>query len=203
MEDAEAALKDIAHLLQRLTSVTDIEASGVEQLFASLTQRYHHQLFPYKSTQATNARVARALSQATPLQGSIFITYAQLRDFLRQHGVHLPLRRFRALVRFIDLDLCGHVDLEDFRALLRADHLFAARGPHPRPAAARIARLLSQNSQYYQQQNSIQGQDAVLADVRRLFRSGSSVLMGRPFSPVERGGDGGDGAAGVVGAAGV
>jgi hypothetical protein len=201
MEDAEAALKDIAHLLQRLTNVADTEARSVEQLFASLAEDHHLYLFPRNSTQASNARVARALSQATPLKGSIFITYAQFRDFLRQHGVHLPLRRFRALVRFIDLELCGHVDLEDFRALLRADHLFAAHGSH-RPSAVRVARRLSQHSQDYQQQSSMQGQDAVLAYVGRLLRSGSSVLIGRIASPVE-GVDEGDRAAGVVAAAGV
>lgn len=197
MEDAEAALKDIAHLLQRLTNVTNTEASSVERLFASLAQHHHRHLLPGSSTQATNARVARALSQATPLRGSNFISYAQFRDFLRHHGVHLTLRRFRALVRFIDLDLCGHVDLEDFRALIQADHLFAVHGPHPRPSAARVARLLSQQSQ---RQNSMQGQDAVLADVGRLLRRGSSVFVNR-IAPEVEGVGGGNRAAGVMAAA--
>jgi len=199
MEDAEAALKDIAHLLQRLTNVTDTEASSVEWLFATLTQSHRHHLpFPSNPIQATNARVARALSQATPLQGSNVITYAQLRDFLRHHGVHLPPRRFRALIRFIDMDLCGHVDLKDFRALVQADHLFA----QPRPSAARVARLLSQQSQHYQQQKSMRAQDAVLADVGRLLRSGSSVFVDR-IAPEVEGVGGGDRASGVVATAGV
>lgn len=180
MEDAEAALKDIANLLQRLTNVSDNEASSVERLFASLAQRHRrHILFPSNSIQATNARVARALSQASPLKGSNFITYTQFRDFLQHHGVHLPLRRFRALVRFIDLDLCGHVDLEDFRALLHADRLFAAHGSYPCPSVARVARLLSLHSQHYQQQNSLQGQVEVLAGVGQLLRQGSSAFVNR------------------------
>ncbi|KAM3569888.1 hypothetical protein VYU27_008022 [Nannochloropsis oceanica] len=203
MEDAEAALKDIAHLLQRLTNINDTGASSVEQLFASLAQHHrHHRLSPSDLTHATNARVARALSQTNPPESSSFITYAELRDFLRHHGVHLPLRRFRALVRFIDLDLGGHVNLEDFRALLRADHLFEAQRPHQCPSSARVARLLSQDTLNYHPQNSLHGQDAVFADVGQLLRRGSRAFLSRVTRSMEQR-DSSDRAGGVTAASGV
>jgi hypothetical protein len=209
MEEAEAALKEIAHLLRRLTataittpSAGDTEPTtttttttttcsssssssrdkddGVERLFASLAQ-HHERLTLLKTkrrpTMPTTTRGTTEAPTPTAPGSPQHISYAQLRDFLRHHGVHLPSRRFRALVRFVDSDLCGHVDLQDFKLLLQADHLFCTSAPNAhRPAAARVARLLSQQSQQSQHSPA----RAVLVDVGRLLRHGSSVLMEQP-----------------------
>lgn len=276
MEEAEAALKEIAHLLRALaaeeadgsTSASSTSTSfkacggdGVERLFAALAQ-HHHRITTTTSSSPneTNKTSSKATAAVAPAPvGSPpgakspprpkprppkSISYAQLRDFLRHHGVHLPLRRFRALVRFIDTDvrgvawrgvcvwlgvlvlglacpwpinqpthrpqntnhqttnptqLCGHIDVEDFKALLQADHLFCAHQQHHHPATGRVARLLSQQlSRQLSRSVSLQLQQrrgsVMLLDVSGLLRHGSSVLADR-----RDGREGGNGAARVEG----
>lgn len=125
MEEAEAALKEIALLLRALAAEEANDASctksgsgskacsdGVERLFAALAQHHHNftssSSKPRASNKAATAAVAPAPFEppAKPQPAPpTSISYAQLRDFLRHHGVHMPLRRFRALVRFIDTDV--------------------------------------------------------------------------------------------------
>jgi hypothetical protein len=199
MGEADSALREIAHLLQRLAAADDPtgggggagagagEGKGIERLFASLAQ-HHHARSALRRNKATTARVAPApIAPETELKMPQHISYAQLHDFLQRHGVHLPSRRFRALVRFVDSDLCGHIDLEDFKALLQADHLFCTTTLHNHPAAARIARLLSQHSLQHSTAR------VVLRDVGVLLRHGSGMLVEQQDATAEECGEGGEG----------
>lgn len=202
MEECDAALKEIAALLRRLsTTAADVGTSairgtatagggsdGVERLFASLAAQHQHQRpslhtpfsssllafpFPHRRRGQRRQQVAPAEPPTTT-----HLSYAQLLHFLQKNGVHLPMRRFRALVRFVDVDGCGHVDLEVLRALLEADHVFdgGKGGAHMHstttPAAARVARVLSRR-----QSTGQQGRGVVEREVGRLLREGSSALM--------------------------
>lgn len=83
--------------------------------------------------------------------------------------------------------------MEDFKALLEADHVFCAHPQHTHPAAGRVARLLSQqlsrqlSRSVSQQQQQHRRGSVVLVNVADLLRRGSSVLVDR------RDGEGGDG----------
>lgn len=180
MEEADAALKEIAVLLRRLADEAAADGSissnsknsrakekdGAERLFASLAQQHQHSVHSHLLTRPKILSLFAKRAHVAPAPRSLHVSYAQLLDFLQRHGVHLSARRFRALVRFFDSDLCGHVDLQDFKSLFQGDHLFCAVGQHP--SARRVARRLSQQGQ--------QQQDRVLVDVGRLLRHGSSVL---------------------------
>lgn len=210
MEEAEAALHEIAVLLRRLADEaaadgsTSVSASissrssrardkdGAERLFATLAQQHQYSvvhphlpswLLPCTRGPKRGRVVPSPSFTPQPSKSSsTHVSYAQLRDFLQRHGVHLSARRFRALVRFFDSDLCGHVDLQDFKSLLQADHLFCAVGQHP--SAARVARRLSQLQSQGQGQ---QPQERVLVDVGRLLRHGSSALEDGDGEPEEGG----------------
>ncbi len=195
MEEADSALAEIAHLLRRLAAADDdtgggAEGKGVERLFASLAQ--HHHALALSSTTLRNCKLLGTAPRTQRVAPDMIkmpphISYAQLHHFLGRHGVHLSARRFRALVRFVDSDLCGHIDLKDFKALLQADHLFCTASHHP--SAARAARLLSQHSQQTPAR-------VVLREVGRLLRHGSTVLAeqhGGADAGTEREGEGGGG----------
>lgn len=49
--------------------------------------------------------------------GSGELSYAELGAALKKHNIHLKRKHFKALVRFVDQDLNGDVNLEEFQGL--------------------------------------------------------------------------------------
>lgn len=47
---------------------------------------------------------------------------------MKNNGIHLKRKHFKALVRFVDADLNGDVDLTEFQGLLKGDHVFLMDG---------------------------------------------------------------------------
>lgn len=99
-------------------------------------------------------------------------------------NVFLDSQPFTIPANKINKQLCGRIDVEDFKALLEADHLFCAHPQHTHPAAGRVARLLSQQLSRQLSRSVSQSQQqrrgsVVLVNVADLLRRGSSVLVDR------------------------